>query len=48
MTGIIEFLKHTTIQSMDDFLNKVKLDVSLLAAGPQANRINRDGIEVET
>ena len=43
LTGIVEFLKHTTIQSMDDFLNKLKLDLSLLAAGPQASSVNRDG-----
>jgi len=30
LTGIVEYLRNTTIKSVDEFVNTLKLDLSLL------------------
>ena len=32
LTRLVEYVKNTTAQSVDDFMNKLKVDLSLLAA----------------
>jgi len=33
LTGVIEYLRHTTVKSIDKFLNRLKLDLNLFIGG---------------
>ncbi len=33
LTGVIECLRHTTVKSVDKFLNRLKLDLNLFIGG---------------
>jgi len=33
LTGIVEYLRNTTVKSVDEFLNRLKLDLNLFTDG---------------